>query len=108
MVEEAEDYGEPEQIQWGFRSKVTEGGKAPKKKKPKKQFYEKKLKKPGIAKYIPKPIPASPTAAYILGIPDDEVGRIITPVQPFKKSEALKDIFGWDIKIGKNGKRKVF
>ena len=122
MVDEDVDWEEYQRKQeenenkdrrWGFRSKTTDMAegkadiKAPKKIKGKKPFYEKKLKKPGIARYLPKPISVSPTIANIMGIPSN-LKEIFKPLDETPKIERKVNFLGFDIKPNADAKKKPF
>jgi hypothetical protein len=114
-----ESLREIEPVRYGFQSKATQmsEGKAnvngtPTKKakfKKQKQIKMHPTKKPGIARYIPKPIQVARENAVrsAMGIPP---GFNLNPVTVFKKetSPTIRDPLFGNVKVDKKGRRRLF
>jgi hypothetical protein len=116
-----ESLREVEPVRYGFQSKATQmsEGKAnvngtptkKQKKKEKKQLkrYMHPAKKPGITRYIPKPIQVARENAVrsAMGIPP---GFNLNPVTVFRKetSPTIRDPLFGNVKVDKKGRRRLF
>ncbi len=117
---EEDPYEEIKQVRWGFQSKtrdMAEGkidvsGKkkmSEKQRKKKEAKYMHPSKRPGIARYIPKQINVHPTMARVLGVPEGWRETGVTSMFGRKdETPKPKDFMGFDMKIGKDGKRRLF
>jgi hypothetical protein len=121
-----ESLREVEPVRYGFQSKATQmaEGKAnvngtptkkqEKKKKKQEKRYMHPTKKPGIARYIPKPIQVARQYAMrnALGVPNNmpTAGFHLNPVTVFKKETAptIRDPLFGNVKVDAKGRRRLF